>query len=143
MNDVHFLIRPDSAKQGLVYPTEIDAANYVAFGAFYITRTDTTLPDDKYVFKAILGDLLIRPFLVRFSQQEYFYRVEVKRVGSFIFYAEPLRNPLPYVGSQPVLIGQSAHFRMRSWKLASLDRACRQHGFYFVGSSPQNEENQG
>lgn len=139
MNQIHYLVRSTTNTEGLVYPAELDRPGYYGFGGLFLMGSEEDAPGEEYAFAAIWGEDLIVTAAVRFRETKNFFQVEVKKIGSFIFYAQAMPKKYPYVGNVPELQGLVALRRMRSWKPAALDAACREHNFYFVGASPQNQ----
>lgn len=126
---VHYLVRNPSTTSGLVYPGELHE-DYVGFGAFYILGDEPPLRDT-YQFLAVHGERLIRPNLVRFRESRSFYRVRIRRVGTFTFFAQPLPSGLSYDGNEGARI--RATRRLRAWHPEHLEAAARNDLFYFVG----------
>lgn len=137
-DNIYYLVRHTAAAEGLVYPAEIDLKDYYGFGSFYLMGAQDDDPADEYTFRAVFGEELIVTTAERFRDEKYFFSVQVKKVGRFIFYAQALPKKYPYSGQLPSLQGKFAFRRLRSWRPAALESACRQHGFYFVGASPMN-----
>ncbi|MBK1884698.1 hypothetical protein JIN85_19965 [Luteolibacter pohnpeiensis] len=136
--EIHYLVRQSAANDGLIYPSELDQKEYYGFGSFYLMGAEDADPAEEYTFRAVLGEELIVTTAERFRDEKYFFSVQMKKVGRFIFYAQAMPKKYPYSGQLSSLQGMYAFRRMRSWKPAALDVACREHGFYFVGASPMN-----
>ena len=137
--EIHYLVRQKDASDGLVYPSELKEESHYGFGSFYLMGAEDDEPAQEYAFHAIFGEELITATAVRLRDEKFFFSVEIKKVGRFIFYAQAMPRKYPYGGQVQLLQGKFAFRRMRSWKPAALDTACREHGFYFVGSSPMNK----
>ena len=141
MDLVQYLIRSGSGETGFVYPTEVETRSYYGFGGFYIMGDEKDIPVNEYGFWAIHDGRLILTFAARYRDTRSFFRVDVPKVGNFLFYAQPMPKKYPYIGSVPELKNQFAIRRMRSWKPAALDQACKEHDFYFVGASLRTRSN--
>ena len=138
MNDlVHYLIKHPVEGGGLIYPTEIEDDNYVGFGAFYLLGQPGMPIGDRYRFAAVRGEETIQTELLPFRRSRSFFQAEVGGIGSFIFYAQPISFRPSYTGRVATGTGLLAIRRLRSWQPQELDRACREHKFYFVGYSPR------
>jgi hypothetical protein len=140
MDDIHYLIRRSRDNEdGLIYPTEEDTKNYYGFGGFYLMGSETDIPAGEYSFMAVHGEEIVTTSASRYRETKNFFEVNVNKVGRFIFYAQAMPKRYPYVGTFPALAGKFAFRRMRSWKPAALDHACREHRFYFVGVSQRSQ----
>jgi len=134
---VHYLIRHPTNGTGLIYPSDVDDATYVGFGAFYFLGLPGSRVAESYRFYAIQGEETIQIPLRPFRRSRSFFRAEVPAVGAFVFYAQPIARKPAYIGSSDSASNLSALRRLRSWQPHDLDRACREHQFYFVGYSPR------
>ena len=135
---VHYLIRDPSEKVGLIYPTELDDQNYTGFGAFYLLGNAGASIGERYYFYAIQGEQTVQTELLPFRGSRSFFQAEVPRIGTFVFYAQPMPfRPAAYTGLNASSANLVALRRLRSWQPYELDRACREHAFYFVGYSPR------
>jgi len=139
MKSVHYLVRPAFGEFGLVYPTELNVENYQAFGGFFLMGSEEDSPVEEYIFHAIYGEKFVKTTAMRYLNSKSFFRIEVKNIGVFIFFAQPMSKKLPYIGSNDNLRGLFAIRRFRSWKPYALDQACREHAFYFIGTSPRTK----
>lgn len=134
---VHYLIRHPVEGGGLIYPTEIEDDNYVGFGAFYLLGQPSTPVGERYRFSAVRGEQTIQTELLPFRGSRSFFQAEVGGIGSFIFHAQPMPFRPLYTGAFSSSSDLVAIRRLRSWQPQALDRACREHEFYFVGYSPR------
>ncbi len=132
---VHYLVRVDHKIPGLVYPREIEERNYYTNGSLFLMGHKSSLPLPRYWIHAVLRDELVTIPLSAVRKGSPFYRAEVRKLGSFLFHAEPLQRPLPYIGRSPALDAHVSLRRLRSWTTRRLETVCHEHNFYFVGYS--------
>lgn len=139
---VYYLVRGSVEKGGLVFPSELgENEQGESLGGFYLSEAGSKSLDT-YLFYAVHGDRLVNIRLNRFQRSKSFYRAEVKHIGSFIFYAQRLKKRLDYVGSSKEHENFAVRQRLRPWRPHDLDAACKIHGFYFVGYSPERTPTQ-
>lgn len=139
MKAVHYLIRHPSVA-GLIYPVELDEPGYVGFGAFYLLGATGDRIGDAYVFHAVHQQQILETTLTEYRGTRSFFQAQVSGVGSFVFYAQPMRQKPPYVGAMPAAGNLVALRRLRAWQPDALNRACHEHEFYFVGYSPRVDD---
>ncbi len=137
--NIHYLIRDPKNAFGLIYPQESNLDLYQGFGSFYMVGSQDDQLLENYNFLAIQDDQIIETVAHQFPDNRNFYSINVESIGNFIFYAERLSINYPYTGSVQSLQNFYALRRFRSWKPQSLDNACRQYGFYFVGLGTKND----
>lgn len=137
MDYVYYLIKSQNKSSELVFPEEEDIDNYYGFGAFYLMDSGSNIPAAEYRFPAILNERLIVTTASLYRDARRFYSIQVENIGTFIFHAQSLSNKYRYSGQNPQLANKVAFWRFRSWNPGSLETACKQHNFYFVGASPR------
>lgn len=138
MEQVHFMMRSISEPAGVIYPSEEETTDYYGFGGFYLIGSEDYPVAEEYSFLAVQGEELVRTVAHRYRDTKNFFQVEVEKVGTFLFHAQSMPKKYPYVGNNPDLKGKFAFRRMRSWKPTTLENACKEHGFYFVGVAKNN-----
>jgi hypothetical protein len=137
MKSVHYLVRAVSGEDGLVYPTELDIKNYQAFGGFFLMGSKKDAPDDEYIFYAIRGNGIIKTTATRYQDSKSFFRINIENIGAFIFFTQPMPKKYPYIGSIDDLRGLFAIRKFCPLSPYVLDKANREHAFYFIGTSPR------
>ncbi len=137
MKSISYMVSASGGERGLVYPSELRDAESAGPGSFLLMGEVDSRPEPEYLFPAVLGDKLISVAVRQDERSTSFYWADVTDVGRFLFHAESVRQKLPYLGSDASASGMIALRRLRAWRHGELDRACREHDFYFVGYAPR------
>ena len=124
---VHYLVKHPTEAGGVIYPTEIENDQYVGFGGFFLLGKPGSTIGDLYRFHAILGQQTFETQLTRFRNSKSFFRAEIPRIGSFLFYAQSIGKRPSYIGADTQVQDLVALRRLRSWQPNGLDQACRKH----------------
>lgn len=138
MNDlIHYMVKSPGKLDELVYPAQIEDndGKYYTLGCFYILGKRGEPLFNEYKIFAMLDEQIIEARLIQYRKSRNFYRANIDKIGSFIFYAQTVTNQLLYRGSEKELEELQAVRRLRSRNPEDLEKVCVEKKFYFLGYS--------
>jgi len=133
-NYIFYLTKPSfSIEKGLIFPSELEDENYYGIGNFYILNKYNKELKYEYIIPAVHNNEILNLTMKKNENSKKFYTCFVNEIGNFIFYAEKLKNDLPYVGRFKEYKDFVFSHRLRLWNIQNAERSVINHNFYFVG----------